>query len=338
MALWEANTCANLTFHCYLDDVFARTRLELTMTTATESAKEKHSAGAFDALALNERVSMLDVGLLPQGRVVGAKSNKYLCYVAETIMELERFKFALASFVVNNLRRRYRRSLLGFAWSLLNPICMMIVLTVVFGSMFKREMTSYGLYIFSGMLPWTFIQTAVLTGSGSIIGFETFLKRVYIPKAFFPLVSLGTEAFNFVFSLISLFIVAAIVGFKLHVTVLLLPVIIALTFSFAFGLVLNFAIATLYFRDLSHILGVAFQVLFYSTPIIYPIAQLPKSIQAICYFNPIYHFILLFRAVIYEGRFPSALEWFTASLITVATLSVAFLVLKRTEKDLVFRL
>ena len=306
--------------------------------TATATAEKKENSDAVDVINLEDRLSILDVGSLPQGRVVGAKSSNYFRFVLETMQELERFKFALASFVINNLRRRYRRSLLGFAWSLLNPICMMIVLTVVFGSMFKRDMTTYGLYIFSGMLPWTFIQTAVLAGSGSIIGFETFLKRVYIPKAFFPLVCLGTEAFNFVLSLVSLFIVAAFVGFKLHTTILLLPAIIGLTFLFAFGLVLNFAIATLYFRDLSHILGVAFQVLFYSTPIIYPIAQLPKSIQGICYLNPIYHFIVLFRAVIYEGRFPTAPEWSMAIVLTMTSLGIAFFVLRRTEKDLVFRL
>lgn len=306
--------------------------------TATATPQKQENSDAADAINLEDRLSILDVGSLPQGRVVGAKSSNYFCFVLETLQELERFKFALASFVINNLRRRYRRSLLGFAWSLLNPICMMIVLTVVFGSMFKRDMTSYGLYIFSGMLPWTFIQTAVLTGSGSIIGFETFLKRVYIPKAFFPLVNLGTETFNFVLSLVSLFIVAALVGFKMHLTVLLLPAVIGLTFLFAFGLVLNFAIATLYFRDLAHILGVAFQVLFYTTPIIYPITQLPKSIQGICYLNPIYHFILLFRAVIYDGRCPSALEWTIAITLTFIALCLAFYVLKRTEKDLIFRL
>jgi ABC-2 type transport system permease protein/lipopolysaccharide transport system permease protein len=311
------------------------------MASATEQ-KEKPAVivpiAVAEAEVLGSTASIFNGGPSPLGRVVGAKSDTYFGFVVETVQELKRFKFALASFIFNTLRRRYRRSVLGFAWSLLNPICTMTVLTVVFGSIFKRDMNSFALFIFSGMLPWTFIQTSILAGSQSILGSESYLKRVYVPKAFFPLVSVGTESFNFVLSLSSLFIVAAVAGFHLHATALLLPAVIALTFLFAFGLAMLAGIATVYFRDLSHILGVAFQIAFYLTPIIYPIEQLPHRIQGICTLNPIYHFLLLFRDVIYEGKIPSALHWAIPIALTLASLGISFYVLKKTEKEIVFRL
>src|SRR5271163_3836747 len=150
------------------------------------------------------------------------KSVSFPVYVFRTLNELRFIKFAFSSFVINNLRRRYQRSVLGFAWSLLNPLLMMIVLTTVFSLIFKRDPKTFSIFILIGMLPWTFISESIANGCSSITSAEQFLKKVYIPKIFFPLVTVSTELINFGLSLLSMIVLGLFIGLHLHWTILLL--------------------------------------------------------------------------------------------------------------------
>lgn len=215
---------------------------------------------------------------------------------------------------------------------------MMAVMTVVFASLFKRDMHTYALFIFSGMLPWQFMQTSIIGSTQAIIGSETFIKKIFIPKAFFPLATVSTELLNFTLSLSSLFILALVMGLPLKATLLLLPAVIGLTFVFLCGAGLIMSIATVYFRDLAHISTVVLSAIFYLMPVIYPIKMLPPVLQTLCNCNPFYRFIKLYRATIYDGQFPTLNDWTIASLIAVGTLFLSLYLLKRQEKDLIFRL
>ena len=99
-------------------------------------------------------------------------------YLIKTARELHKYRFALSNFVINNLRMRYRRSMLGFLWSLLNPLLVMTVISVVFSIIFQQELRSYSVYIFSGLAPWWFISAAIIGGCSTLINAEGFLKKV----------------------------------------------------------------------------------------------------------------------------------------------------------------
>ena len=271
-------------------------------------------------------------------QVVQPAKPSFIGFTLSTLNELRFVKFALASFVINNLRRRYQRSFLGFAWSLLNPLMMMIVLTAVFSILFHRDPRTFSIYVFTGMLPWTFISDSITMGSLSITNAEGFMKKVYIPKIFFPLVTISTEAINFGLSLISMMFLALFVGLKLQWTLIFLPVAITLTYLYTFGIVLALAVATVYFRDLTHVVRVILQSFFYLIPIVYPISAVPPKYSAFFLANPFSQFINLYRQIIFNGQAPTLEEWAIPAALTITTLFVGFYVLMKQEKDIIFRL
>jgi ABC-type polysaccharide/polyol phosphate export permease len=264
--------------------------------------------------------------------------ESFIRFTLRTLKELTFVKFALASFVINNLRRRYQRSVLGFAWSLLNPLLMMIVLTTVFSLLFNRDPKTFGIFIFTGMLPWAFISEGIAGGCLSITAAENFMKKVYIPKIFFPLVSVSTECINFCLSLVSVLGLALFLGLKLTPALLLLPAIIGLTFLFVFGLALALSVATVYFRDLSHLIRVCLSCFFYLIPIVYPLSAVPPKYVIFFALNPFTQFINLYREVIFYGSYPSVNARIKTLVLTVCSLAFGFYVLQKREKDIIYRL
>jgi ABC-type polysaccharide/polyol phosphate export permease len=273
----------------------------------------------------------VDISALPS-------KESFFSYVWRTVGELRYVKFALASFVVNNLRRRYQRSVLGFAWSLLNPLLMMIVLTTVFSLIFKKDPKTYGIFIFTGMLPWTFISESIAAGCSSITSAENFMKKVYIPKIFFPLVTVSTEVINFALSLVSMMALALLVGLQLHWTIILLPVAMAITYFFTFGISLALGVSTVYFRDIAHFVRVILACFFYLIPIVYPLSAVPEKYVGFFQANPFSHFINLYRQIIYYGNAPTFQEWLNPIMLALGSLMVGFFILRQKEKDIIFRL
>ncbi|PWT95586.1 MAG: hypothetical protein C5B53_11195 [Candidatus Melainabacteria bacterium] len=310
-----------------------------TATTAQDHGVLDRSQKAFIEESF-DGVSALGgaTGTLQGNQVAQTSKQSFIGFTFSTLNELRFVKFALASFVINNLRRRYQRSFLGFAWSLLNPLMMMIVLTAVFSILFHRDPRTFSIYVFTGMLPWTFIADSITMGSLSITGAEGFMKKVYIPKIFFPLVSVSTEVINFGLSLISMMFLALFVGLKLQWTLVLLPFAIVLTYLYTFGIVLALAVATVYFRDLTHVVRVVLQSFFYLIPIVYPISAVPPKYSAFFLANPFSQFINLYRQIIFNGQVPSLEEWAIPVALTLTTLFIGFYVLMKQEKDIIFRL
>ena len=268
------------------------------------------------------------------------KQNKlrFGSFIARNIHEIIVYRHALANFVKINLRNRYRRSTLGFLWSLINPLFTMVLMAFVFSTIYKVPFADFGIYIFSGLLPWQLMSSSIVNGTMSIIYAEGYLKKVYTPKILFPLVNVSTEVVNFSLSLISLFILAILLGAKIGLSLLLLPLAIVLTFIFVLGIVLVVSVATIYFRDLYNIIQVVFTALFYLVPIVYKISIIPVSFQIFYKLNPFFYFIDLFHKIIYESATPSISQWVICAGMSLITILVGLLTLNLKEQDLIFRL
>lgn len=267
-----------------------------------------------------------------------ADRETYLRFVSKTFRDVALFRYALQNFVINNLRTRYRKSFLGFLWSLLSPLLSMVVLAVVFSFAFKQDIKTFAVYVFTGLIPWLYISASIIGGCQTMIYAEGFLKKVYIPKLLFPLTLVTTETVNFVFSIISLYILAVAVGTKLSWTFALLPLVILITFIFNLGWVLILSIVTVYFRDLTHIVTVVFQALFYLVPIVYPVGILPEKFQWLFYYNPFYYFIVLFRKVIYGTPALTWSDWLIPAGLALVLFLVGMYILMRRDRELIFRL
>jgi ABC-type polysaccharide/polyol phosphate export permease len=215
---------------------------------------------------------------------------------------------------------------------------MMIVMTTIFSMLFHQDPKSYGIYIFTGLLPWQFISESVVGGCSAIVGAEAFMKKVYVPKLFFPLITCSTELVNTSLALISMIILASVLGLKLNWCLLLLPPALLVTYAFTFGIVLSLAILTVYFRDLSHLIKVILQSFFYFIPIVWKVENLPKEYVPYFEANPFTHFILLFRTIIFNGQAPHLREWAICAIYSCCSILLGLYILKRNEKDIIYRL
>lgn len=254
------------------------------------------------------------------------------------IIELYNFREVLMNFAIQDLKVRYKRSFFGFLWSLLNPILTMTVTSIVFSAIMRFELNNFVIFLFSGLLPWSFISISIDSSTNSLINAEGFIKKVYLPKMIFPISLVLANFINMVLSMIALFIILIFIGAKVTLTLFYLPISLLLLFFFVCGLSMILSVAAVYFRDVRHLIGVITGALFYLTPILYPLDYIPDKYAKFIEWNPFYYFIQLFRFPIYQGDIPYVSTLFICLGLTIGTFSIGYYVLVKKEKLLVHRL
>jgi ABC-type polysaccharide/polyol phosphate export permease len=259
-------------------------------------------------------------------------------FLLKNTRDIFTYRFVLYNLVSTNLRARYRRSTIGFLWTLINPLFTMTILSLVFSTIYRLPFADFGVYIFSGLLPWNLISNSILNGSMSLVMAEGYLKKVFIPKMIFPIATVGVEAANFLFSLISLFVLALFLGAKASWGLLFLPLTLLLLLLFVLGIILTTSIITVYFRDMFHILQIVFVGLFYLVPIVYKKEFFGEELMLVLKLNPFFYFIQLFQQIIYEATIPDFSLWLTCSVLTITSLIIGLLVFKYKERDIIYRL
>lgn len=259
--------------------------------------------------------------------------------VSARVGELWRFREVLKNFVSQDLKVKYRRSSLGFFWSLLNPLLQMTVLSVVFSLLFRME--NFALYVLSGVLPWSFFVTSIDGCAMSLVSAEGMLRRQYFPKLVFPLSYVLQNLVTFALSLIVLLAtLGPFVGLRFTSALAILPFSFLVIVCVAIGLGALAAIVTVHFRDMQHLISVFLQAWFYLTPIIYPLEKGPIDARHQIYFklNPLYSVIQLFHRPIYDAMWPTPLELTAASCTALVALVVGLSVFWRHEDRLIFAL
>ena len=219
-----------------------------------------------------------------------------------------KYKDLLYNLVSRDIKVRYRKSFLGMLWTVLNPLLMMIVMTIVFSTLFKSTIENFPIYFLSGNLIFTLNSEITNTCTYAIIGNASLLKKVYIPKYLFPLSKAGSALVNLLFSLIALLLVMIILRVPFLPTLLLLPIPIAYAFLFSVGLGLLLSAVTVYFRDIAYFYSVLLVAWNYFTPVFYPIDILPDLVKKLMQLNPLYHYIEYMRGLILYGTVPGVKE------------------------------
>lgn len=254
------------------------------------------------------------------------------------INDISSSKYVLSNFVNQELTVKYKRSALGFFWSLLNPVATMIVSSVVFGSIMRFELKDFVVFLYAGLLPWNFFAVTLDFSGVSILNNEGFIKKIYLPKILFPFSIACAQFVNMLFSMAALFFFMVILGAKISTALFFLPIAFLMIFLFTVGLSLIMATVNVYFRDMRYIMGVIMNAWYYLTPILYPIDMIPAYLKPIFYFNPCYYLIEMFRAPIYRGAFPDGQSILIASLVSIGFFVVGLSYFYRKEKDFVYRL
>lgn len=217
--------------------------------------------------------------------------------------ELWRYRDLLTQLIARNIKTRYKRSVLGILWTMLNPLLMMLVLTFVFSELFRFKIEHYAPYALAGLLLWNFFAQTTTGAMSELIWGGGFLHRIYIPRAIFAVSALGTGLVNLLLSLVPLFLIMLVTGVPIRPTILILPLPILLTAMFALGVALFLSRVAVYFADTIEMYQIFLTAWMYVTPIIYPKEIIPPKFQWFFNLNPMYHLIEIFRAPLYIGWF-----------------------------------
>ena len=230
-----------------------------------------------------------------------------------TLAEYASSRELLANLTLRELRSKYKRSLLGWAWSLVNPLATMLIFTVVFRFFLRLEapdseaggLRNFALYLTCGLLPWNFLTNGVMSSIGTLVGNANLIKKTYFPRDLLVLAQVASWVVTLLLEM--LILVVAFLAFRRMVlpwvpVVLLLIVLLTM---FVTGFSLIFSVLNVYFRDVQHFVGIIFQIWFYMTPVVYPYNLVPERVLPIYKLNPMVGFVESVRDCFYDLRAPS---------------------------------
>jgi lipopolysaccharide transport system permease protein len=255
--------------------------------------------------------------------------------VLRNLRELIKFRALIFALVGRTLRSRYRGSVLGFVWSFLNPLCLIAVYTLVFKHYIRFETeASYPLFLLTGMLPWIWFSSGILESTASISSGGNLITKAMFPPQILPTVSILTHLANYLFALPILLIFLLAAGKIPGLALVFLPVLILIQLIFVLGISYLFAALNVFYRDIQHVLGNLFTLLFFLTPVIYPLSTIPAKHQKLVLFlNPLSYLMEMYREVVLENRFPEILPLIWVTFIALAVFFIGNIVFNRNRES-----
>ncbi|MDD3221088.1 MAG: ABC transporter permease [Clostridia bacterium] len=250
----------------------------------------------------------------------------------ERIHTFIKYKDLLRELVVRDLKLKYRRSFLGYLWSILNPLLIMIVMTVVFSHMFRAGIENFPVYLLAGQAVFDFIRNSTTMAMYSVLDNAALIKKIYVPKYIFTLSRITSTMVDFVFSLGALLLVMIVTRTPFSPHMLATPVLVIQVYIFACGMGFFLSAANVFFRDMQYIYG-AFMVAWqYLTPLFYPLEMLPGWLQSIVTLvNPAYYYVEHFRDLVLYGHFPSAQVFWGGWIFAFIMLAFGLFVFKKAQ-------
>lgn len=250
--------------------------------------------------------------------------------------ELYDYREMILSLVRKDLRGRYKSSVLGFLWTFINPLCQIIVYTMVFSMIFRMDIERYYLFITVVMIPWVFFSSSVSSGSMAVVSQKDLVQKIYFPREVLP-ISYVTSCFvNFFFSMLIVLGVVLISGNGVNlIAMLYLPVVMIIEYVLALGITMITSACNVYFRDLEHIIGVLMMAWIYLTPVMYDISYVPEQLRPIVYANPMTSIALAYRDILYYKEVPDMANLMVAVCIGAVFLIVGSVVFAKLQRNFV---
>lgn len=246
--------------------------------------------------------------------------------LSQYLHEFWKYRDLLRLLVSKNIKLKYRRSWLGYVWSILNPLLIMVVMTVVFSTMFKRNIDNFPVYLFCGQLLFNYMNATTSQAIFSITGNASLLKKTYVPKYLFTLARATSGLVDLLFSLGALVIVIIVTKARITWYALLFPFVLLQLYVFCVGLSLFLAQASVFFKDTQFIYNAVTTAWMYLSAIFYPVEALSEKLAwAIQHLNPMYFYIGQFRALVYAGTMPEMYQIVSGILAAGFMLAVGML-------------
>jgi ABC-type polysaccharide/polyol phosphate export permease len=232
---------------------------------------------------------------------------------------------------------RYKRSTLGFLWTMLNPLLTMLALTAVFSNFFRFDIKHFPVYLLSGTLVYQFVQWGTCQSISSLVWGGALMNKIYLPKTIFVTTGNLVSLVNTLLALVPLAIIMLVNHTSFSPALLFLPVALALSFLFAMGVSLFVATLAVFFSDIADIYKVAISIGFYLTPIFYPIKVVPKQYLSLIYWNPMYYLVEIFRQPIHQGVLPDGGLVWRACLIAIGVFCAGWWLFTRKSNEFAYR-
>lgn len=248
------------------------------------------------------------------------------------IKELIRYKDFLGLLIQRDIKLKYRRSFLGYIWSVLNPLLTMIIMTIVFSKMFKRNIENFPVYLLIGNILFGFMRESSTLAMNSVVGNASLIKKIYVPRFIFTISTVTSSMINLLFAMGALIAVILFTGVNFTFYTLLIIIPITELYIFCIGLGLFLAQASVFFRDIRNIWSVITLAWMYMTPIFYPLSALPEMLQVwIPRLNPMYIYITQFRDFVLTGAGTNPMLLLKGLIFAVAMLFVGIWRFRRNE-------
>jgi ABC-type polysaccharide/polyol phosphate export permease len=246
------------------------------------------------------------------------------------------YRDLVGALVARELKVRYRRSTIGFVWTMLQPLLMMLVFQVVFSALFRFDLPNYPVYALAGILFWNFFSQSIVSSMNSLRGNAGLLQKLPVPKGVFPLATVISGVINLGFALVPLFLLLLVTGHPLRPALFFLPVAILVAALFTLGAGLLLSPLAVFFQDVVELVGVLLMLLMYLTPIFYPKEIVPARMLWLVRFNPVRSILEVFRDPIYQGEVPPLTHFSVAVGIAVLALAVGAWAFRRSSDRIPF--
>lgn len=245
---------------------------------------------------------------------------------------LYNYRELLKTSVKKEIRGKYKNSFLGVLWSFLNPLLQILVYAIVFPLILKNNEKNYVIFLCCGLIPWTFFSTAITRAAFTMIENGNIIKKVYFPREILPISIVTSEAINFLIS--TLIIIAFVLVYGVGITsfILYYPIIFIVQYILILGISFIVSSITVYIRDLQHLIGVALQLLFYATPIVYNANTIPENFKWILNLNPMTYVINAYRDIFYNQVAPDVKSLLIVAGIMIAICIVGYMIFNKLQK------
>ena len=233
---------------------------------------------------------------------------------------------------VSDLKVKYQSSVLGFAWSLLNPLLMMLVLYLVFNNVFNANQENFALYLLIGIVSWRFLANGTSSSMGAIVGKPSLVTKIYIPR---QVLVLSTVLSSFISSLLEFLVLMILLlafGVKISANALFFPAVHLIYFAMVYGISLALAALYVYYRDLNQIWEVLLQLGFFISPVCYSISIVPEKYMFYYMLNPVTLVMQIYRKTLLYGQSPSSASLAYILLAAVFLIVIGAAIFKRLER------
>lgn len=248
------------------------------------------------------------------------------------VKEVYKYRHMLFTLVKQDLQGRYKGSIFGFLWTLLNPLFMLLIYSIVFQFVFKSNIEYYPIYLFVSLMPWNAFNSMIGGGTTCVSNNASIIKKVYFPREVLPLSVIISNTIQYCFSLVITIIAIMVSGVGLSFNALFLPLIILVQVTFAFGLILMLSAANVYVRDVQYMMNPIMMIWMYASPILYSITMVPEKWLWLYKLNPMVSILQGYQNILYDQTLPDFKSLGIVFLVSLVICVIGYLIFNKLQR------